>query len=130
MPHLDYAAQKDGPDSAPATQALNDLVKAISEFVEQLPAEYESANWLVVSEYAISPVDHVTYPNRVLRDANLLAIDSANGQEQLDYQHSLAWAMVDHQFSHIFVKDRDPSVTKQVVSLFERQEHIEQVLAW
>ena len=37
--------------------------------------------WLVASEYAITPVDHVAYPNRVLREAGLLAIDERHDGE-------------------------------------------------
>ena len=57
----------------------------------------------MAGEYAIMPVDHVTYPNRVLREAGLLAVRNADDGEQLDFAASRALALVDHQFSHVFV---------------------------
>ena len=67
----------------------------------------EELLWLVAGEYAITPVDHVVYPNRVLREAGLLAVREADDGEYLDFQQSRAFALVDHQFSHVFVADGD-----------------------
>ena len=63
--------------------------------------------WLVAGEYAITPVDHVSYPNRVLREAGLLAVRETDDGEHLDLEQSRALALVDHQFSHVFVADGD-----------------------
>jgi hypothetical protein len=86
--------------------------------------------WLVASEYVIVPVQHVLFPTRVLRDANLLAVcpeEAGGSTEQLDLEHSRAWALVDHQFSHIFVRDaRDIG---QVVDTFRQQAGVSEVMA-
>src|SRR5262245_41800812 len=68
LPHLDYAAQKSGPDSEPARKAVQELDEVIEKLVAAGTAAYSGANvaWIVASEYVITPVDHVTYPNRVL----------------------------------------------------------------
>jgi hypothetical protein len=130
LPHLDYAAQKNGPDSPEAAAA----VAALDEVLGRLLTEFRKAYglpeplWLVASEYAIVPVDHVTYPNRVLRQAGLLTVDARDDGEHLDLTHSKAWAMVDHQFSHIFVRDRDPATIRQVAELFQGQEGVAEVL--
>src|SRR6185295_1585896 len=42
--------------------------------------------------------------------------------------NSRAWALVDHQFSHIFVKDRDEHAAQQVAALFHGQPGIAEVL--
>ena len=95
-------------------------------------AALENPSWMVHSEYVITPVEHVSYPNRILREAGLLQVcesDSDVGKEQLDFANSPAWALVDHQFSHVFVKDRNADVIDQVVRLFENVEGIRKVLA-
>jgi hypothetical protein len=85
--------------------------------------------WIVASEYVITPVDHVTYPNRRLREAGLLAVKDAGEGELIDFESAPAWALVDHQFSHVFVNHRDASVIGKVVELFRGQDGIAEVLA-
>ncbi|MGD9721726.1 MAG: alkaline phosphatase family protein [Pirellulales bacterium] len=128
LPHLDYAAQKSGPDSEAAAQALVDLDGELARLVAAVDDAYGSDKplWLVASEYAIGPVDHVTYPNRVLREAKLLAFKEEQGSELLDVASSTAWALVDHQFSHVFVADA--ARIDQVAALFRGRQGIAEVL--
>ncbi|MCE9524672.1 MAG: alkaline phosphatase family protein [Planctomycetales bacterium] len=130
LPHLDYAAQRTGPDSPPAQKALTELDEVIGKLATQAEQAYagEKPLWLVASEYTITPVDHVTYPNRLLRQAGLLEVKDAGG-ELIDFQSSKAWALVDHQFSHVFVKKADPATIQNVVQIFRGQEGIAEVLA-
>lgn len=127
LPHLDYAAQKDGPDSPAALQACADLDHVLGTLISDYQQALKNVLWLIVSEYTIVPVDHVLYPNRLLRDANMLAIDVRDNGEHLDYAQSRAWALVDHQFSHIFVKD--PNDIAAVAKLFQGQPGVDEVLA-
>jgi hypothetical protein len=85
--------------------------------------------WLAVSEYTIHAVDHVTFPNRELRAAGLLQVYSEEDGEHLDRVGSDAWALVDHQFSHVFVKDRDPTYIDQVLLVFRDLPGIDEILA-
>jgi hypothetical protein len=101
------------------------LGRLLSEFDK---AFAEAPLYLVASEYGIVPVDHVTYPNRVLREAGLLAVEQREDGEHLDLAKSAAWALVDHQFSHVFVRDRDPQVIRRVAELFRGHEGIAEVL--
>ncbi len=128
LPHLDYAAQKIGPDSAAGTPALGELDGTIARLAEGVNAADSTGRplWLVASEYTIVPVRHVTYPNRVLREAGLLAVDEEPDGERLDFQQSRAWALVDHQFSHVFVAD--PADVDRVAELFRNREGIAEVL--
>ncbi len=130
LPHLDYAAQKCGPDSTEAQQALADLDSEIGKLVDGLASFYADKPplWLVASEYVITPVDHVTYPNRLLREAGLLEVEEREDGEHLDYRQSRAWAMTDHQYSHIFVKDANPNSIEQARELLAAQEGISEVL--
>lgn len=129
LPHLDYAAQKLGPDSEQALQALGELDAVIGQLQADFANAYQGEiTWMVVSEYVITAVDHVSYPNRILRDAGLLKVNDQDG-EQLDFVNSDAWALVDHQFSHVFVKDADPITVQKVAELFQNQAGIAEVLA-
>jgi hypothetical protein len=136
LPHLDYAAQKHGPDSPQALHSLAELDEALgrmitgfSEAYGGAPDEQQSPLYLVTSEYVITPVDHVTHPNRALREAGLLNVRDVDGLEELDLATSRAWALVDHQLSHIFVKDRDATTIAAVKDLFEGRAGIDEVLA-
>ena len=73
LPHLDYAAQKLGPDSPAAAAAVGELDAELGRLHAAMHETYgDDLLWLVAGEYAITPVDHVAYPNRVLREAGLL----------------------------------------------------------
>ena len=128
LPPLDYAAQKFGPDSEPARRALAELDDAIARLVAGVEAAFgtEKPLWLVAGEYAIVPVRHVAYPNRVLREAGLLAVIDSGDGEQLDLVNSRAWALVDHQFSHVFVGRGDD--VERVAGLFRGKEGMAEVL--
>lgn len=130
LPHLDYAAQRSGPDSPEADQAVAELDEVVGRLGAGLREAYGTSGllWLVVGEYAITPVDHVCYPNRILREAGLLAVREGSDGEYLDPVASRAWALVDHQFSHVFVANGDPTVTAQVAELFRNQPGIAEVL--
>ncbi len=129
LPHLDYAAQKTGPDSPQAKAALAELDAELAKLVAGMEAAYdESPLWIVAGEYAITPVDHVVYPNRMLREAGLLAVREAEDGEHLDLAESRAWALVDHQFAHVFVQDANPTVVKRIAGLFAGEPGIDEVL--
>jgi predicted AlkP superfamily pyrophosphatase or phosphodiesterase len=129
LPHLDYAAQKTGPDSPAAQTAVKELDDVLAKLIMSASTAYQGGNltWLVASEYVITPVNHVTYPNRVLREAGLLKVKDESG-ELIDFAQTPAWALVDHQFSHVFVKDRDAATIRRVVELFGKQRGIAEVL--
>jgi len=127
LPQLDYAAQKSGPDSEAAQKALADLDGVLAQFIAGMQAAYAPAEplWLVASEYAILPVDHVLYPNRVLREAGLLKIRETPDGELLDFAESAAWALADHQFSHVFAR---PDSIDLAAKLFRGRPGVAEVL--
>jgi predicted AlkP superfamily pyrophosphatase or phosphodiesterase len=129
LPHLDYAAQKFGPESEQAQKALVELDGVLARLVAGFKEAYSDQPplWIVASEYAIVPVNHVEYPNRVLREAGLLTVkNDADGREQLDFAGSRAWALVDHQFAHVFVADA--ADVDAVAKLFRGRPGIAEVL--
>ena len=93
LPHLDYAAQKSGPESKAAHQAVADLDTELGKLIAGFEKAYSEAPlWLAASEYVISPVNDVAYPNRILREAGLLKANEAEDGEHLDFANSKAWA--------------------------------------
>ena len=129
LPHLDYAAQRSGPDSPAALEALAELDTQIEKLAAGIPQAYQrDPQWLIAGEYAITPVEQVTYPNRLLREAGLLEVRPEEDGEHLDLVKSRAWALVDHQFSHVFVAGADPKVIDRVVDLFTGRPGIAEVL--
>lgn len=128
LPHLDYAAQKAGPDSELALKSLGELDAVVGRLVDGISAAYgaDATLYLVAGEYTITPVDHVLYPNRLLRQAGLLNVTVKDDGEHLDLVTSRAWALVDHQFSHVFV--RDSADMGRVVDCFRGQPGVSEVL--
>lgn len=129
LPHLDYAAQRTGPDSAAADQAVADLDELLGSLFERLREAYDTNPlWIIAGEYAITPVSHVAYPNRILREAGLLTVREEEDGEHLDIESSAAFAMTDHQCSHVFVKNSDAEIVRRVVDLFANERGIGEVL--
>ncbi len=156
IPHLDYAMQKFGPNSPQARAALAELDSEFAAFVERVASSPigKDAVFLVAGEYAMTDVTGVVYPNRILREAGLLAVEERSGAslppyqggikggqsyscdrkdegqlrsgaEYLDFVRSTAFALVDHQFAHIFArqegsKAKRQEVTVGVVDLFRK----------
>ncbi len=127
LPHLDYAAQKFGPESEQATTALIEVDEIIGRLIDGYAAAgMGDILWLVASEYVITPVEGVCYPNRILREAGLLALQEEEGLEYLEPGNSKAWAMVDHQLAHVFVADKND--IEATANLFRNHPDIEEVL--
>lgn len=127
VPHLDYAAQKNGPDSPEALQAVADLDRTLGQLVQGYQdAGLTDIHWLIASEYTIQNVSAVAYPNRLLQQAGLLAIREQDGRQYLVPGESPAWTMVDHQLAHVFVKD--PDDIDWVADLFRDHPLVERVL--
>jgi predicted AlkP superfamily pyrophosphatase or phosphodiesterase len=106
IPHVDYSAQRFGKG---ATQVRDDLKKA-DEIVGRLMQKttdlgiQEETQFTIISEYAFNDVNGAVPLNLVLRDAGLLSIRTIQEREYLDFEYSKAFAMVDHQVAHIYIK--------------------------
>ena len=57
--------------------------------------------------------------NRVFREHGLLAVREIEGREYIDFKYSLAFAMVDHQVAHIYVKGTSVHQVKRIVDAIE-----------
>lgn len=134
LPHLDYAAQRSGPESAAADGAVAELDEQIGRLVDGLGGAYDDEQindmlWLVIGEYVITRVRHVLFPNRVLREAGLLAVEQRDDGEHLDIAGSRAWAMTDHQLSHVYLSDDDEAEVQRLAAMFREQPGVDEVLA-
>lgn len=129
LPHLDYAPQRNGPDSPEVETALKELDELLARLIPGMRDAYGcDPTWIVAGEYAITPTYHVTYPNRMLRDACLLAVGPDDQGCPVDLDRSEAFALVDHQFSHVYVRDRSPEAIERVASLFRGEQGFDEVL--
>ncbi|HEU5220795.1 MAG TPA: nucleotide pyrophosphatase/phosphodiesterase family protein [Candidatus Nitrosotalea sp.] len=117
IPHVDYSAQRFGPNS---NQARDDLKKAdsiVGDIVEKTSklGTSDETEFMVISEYAFNDVSGAVPLNVKLREAGLLDIRTIGGKEYIDFELSRAFAMVDHQVAHIYIKDGFADKTQKVL---------------
>ncbi len=102
LPHLDYDHQRYGPEHALSQQAVRDVDAVASPLIEK--AREKGYEVLVCSEYGIEPVDRPVFLNRGLREAGMVRIQETAHGELLDCGASDAFAVVDHQVAHVYVR--------------------------
>lgn len=124
LPHLDYGLQRLGPDDPRIVRDLRQIDAVCGELIEHFEAE--GTRVIILSEYGIRPVTGAVDINRVLRRAGLIRVRDELGEEKLDAGASEAFAVVDHQVAHVYVKR--PERIAEVKALLEAQDGIELVL--
>jgi predicted AlkP superfamily pyrophosphatase or phosphodiesterase len=105
LPHLDYDLQRKGPDHADVAARLREIDGVCGELIAQ--ARADGAAVIVLSEYGITPVSGAVPLNQILRRAGLVAVRREEAGELLDAGASEAFAVVDHQLAHVYVKRRE-----------------------
>ncbi len=121
IPHLDYVSQKSGPTSEEARKELTVVDNIVGDFL-QFREKYgeEHIDLFVISEYGLVPVSRYTCPNRILRKAGLLKVRTIEEKEYIDFELSDAFAVVDHQYAHIYCKkDAIDAATKALSQVEE-----------
>ncbi len=103
LPHLDYEPQRRGPSGCDMPKFVKQLDDACAPLLDTAN-KVGAAVW-VVSEYGHCDVDTPVLVNRVLRTTGLLNVRPGPFGEQLDLYDSRAFAVVDHQLAHVYVKD-------------------------
>jgi predicted AlkP superfamily pyrophosphatase or phosphodiesterase len=117
IPHVDYSAQRFGTG---AEQVRSDLKKA-DEIVGRLVQKSidlgirDETQFIILSEYAFNDVTGAVPLNLMLRDAGLLSVRTIQEKEYLDFEYSKAFAMVDHQVAHIYIKDGYEKETRKAL---------------
>ncbi len=125
LPHLDYEPQRRGPsgcDMPKFVKELDDACEPILDAAKAMGAEV----W-VVSEYGHCDVTTPIYLNRILRAAGWLKVRRGPFGEQLDTFESRAFAVVDHQLAHVYVRYR--SDNREVQELLSAHPGIAKVYA-
>lgn len=105
LPSLDYDLQRWGPLHQCAEKALRVTLSQLKLLTEV--ASRHGYEVLLFGDYAIAEVDSAIFPNRILCDAGLMSTRDVNGMHYTDFHASRAFAMVDHEIAHIYIKDPD-----------------------
>jgi predicted AlkP superfamily pyrophosphatase or phosphodiesterase len=125
LPHLDYDLQRFGPESPEAHRARTEIDTLVGELINFF--ENRGVEILILSEYAITEVNHDIALNRtLLRQHGLLKVKDELGAEILDTFNSQAFAVVDHQVAHVIVQDE--TKIGEVKKLLESIDGVEKVL--
>ena len=105
LPHLDYEPQRHGPHGCDMKKLVGELDAACAPLLDA--ARAAGARVWIVSEYGHVPVSRPLYLNRVLRQANLLAVRPGPFGEMPDLFNSRAFAVCDHQLALVYVPNAD-----------------------
>jgi predicted AlkP superfamily pyrophosphatase or phosphodiesterase len=81
---------------------------------------------VLLSEYAIVPVDTPIHLNRIFREKGWLCIKEELGLEILDAGASKVFAVADHQVAHVYVNDK--SLESAVGNVLEKTQGVQSVL--
>lgn len=118
VPHLDYDGLRYGPgeELGEAVGVVDDL---LAEFLEFLRADERWSDTVVnvLSEYGFHAVSRPVFPNRALLEAGLLSVtDDGRGGEEVDLDGSSAFAMVDHQVTHVYADEDVLEAARETLS--------------
>ena len=128
LPHLDYSCQKFGPDHPAVEADLTVLDQLIGKFLNTLETMkiMDTTTICLFSEYSISNVSSAVSLNTALREYGLLNVRTIEGREYIDLELSPAFAMVDHQIAHIYLKpETDAGAVKELI---QRTAGVDQVM--
>ena len=125
LPHLDYDPQRLGPSGSDMPRLVRELDDACAPLLDA--AKRLGARVWVVSEYGHGDVSRPVFPNRTLRHAGLLSARPGPFGEVFEPYNSRAFAVCDHQVSHIYVKN--PEDLPQVRDLLTHDPGVARVLA-
>lgn len=124
LPTLDYDLQRFGPTHKRSRAALNLLSMQLKRLAKTAAAhDYDI---LIFGDYAIASVDTPVYPNLALRDAGLFGLRTVKGMNYPDFYTGRAFAVVDHEIAHVFV--RDPEDTARTVDALKSLHGVAEVL--
>lgn len=103
LPHLDYDLQRFGPNDPRTRTAVTQIDAVVGELLAFF--RDRGVRVIVLSEYGIEPVTEPIHINRLLREDGAFAVREEQGLELLDPGASRAFAVADHQVTHVYVRD-------------------------
>ena len=121
LPHLDYDFQR---FAAPDLERVAEVDRCAAIVIDA--AQSIGAIPIVVSEYGLVPVQKSVSINRALRQAGWLSVRNGPFGEVLLPGDSKAFAVVDHQVAHLYV--REPSMLEDVRSLVQSLDGVDSVV--
>lgn len=126
LPHLDYSAQKNGPESQQYAKSVGELDELIGSFLLFLNSKFKDEyEIMIISEYSFNTVTNSVSPNKILKKEGLLKTRTISGKEYLDFEMSNAFAMSDHQIAHVYTQ---PGYDDQVLEIFQETNGISKIL--
>ena len=126
LPHLDYDLQRYGPEDLRVAKALAEIDQVAGDLIDDL--EKREITPILLSEYGITKVNQVIYPNREFRHQGWLSLKDEFDGETLDCGGSKAFALTDHQIAHVYVQGDDPQLLGKVRSCLESMDGVDMVL--
>jgi len=107
LPHLDYDQQRHGPHS-PSSEKSHDL---LCDYIQRLSSAARTREYELVAfgDYAIAPAQKAVYPNRALSETGMFTSRIIKGMQYPDFYTSNAFAMVDHEVAHVYLRDHQPA---------------------
>jgi predicted AlkP superfamily pyrophosphatase or phosphodiesterase len=126
LPHLDYDLQRFGPDDPRIAKSLGEIDEVAGDLIEFYAAA--GVKPIVLSEYGIAPVRGEVAINRELRRLGCLQMRLEGGREAFDPFASEAFAVVDHQMAHVYVRGGD-SRRHEIAERLRAIEGVAEVLA-
>lgn len=124
LPHLDYSLQKLGPNDPSIAQEIQDIDAVVGDIINAY--KQHNAEFLIVSEYGITEVNHTVHINKILREKGYINVRRTANFENLDCGASKAFAVADHQCAHVYVNDK--TCLEGIKELLKSTQGIEQVL--
>ncbi len=126
LPHLDYDLQRYGPNDPRCERAVKEIDELAGSLIEFLSDR--GVHCMVLSEYGITEVNRVIYPNRIFRHQGWLNIKDEFGLDTLDSGGSRAFALTDHQVAHIYLQEKSPDFSAKVKAAIESLDGVAMVL--
>ena len=117
IPHLDYSFQKNGT----SYNNLKDDLKFVDDLVGRLIKKVsdlgiiEDTQFIIFSEYGFTNVSSDIPLNTILRMNDVLSVREIEGLEYIDLEYSKAFAMVDHQVAHIYIKENYRNSVRKIL---------------
>ncbi len=109
LPTLDYAGQRNGPDSAADADAFRELKRQLERLSDL--CQKRACELVVLGDYEITPVTmEPMMPNVILRRHDLFKVRIVKGRAYPDFYQSTAFAMCDHEVCLIYGTEREKAV--------------------
>lgn len=107
LPTLDYDLQRFGCSSNKHVEKSFSFIKKQLLYLQGI-CEKEGASLSIIGDYEITDVTRApAFPNITLRKHDLFKVRMIKGMAYPDFYRSRAFALVDHEIAHVYVRDKN-----------------------